>query len=231
MSISDIHQAIMSFDRSALADHIKAELAAGTGIADILDDGMIAAMDEVGEKFSRGELFVPEMLIAAQTMKSGLELLKPNLTDSGSQPKSTVIIGTVKGDMHDIGKNLVIMMLEGAGFYVVDLGVDVQAGRFVSAAKEHKAQLVALSALLTTTMGEMEACVAGLKEQGLGVKTMVGGAPVSQEFADRIGADGYAADAGRGGQSGPPPGRRHVTRPRPARGVDVHSAFHHDNAG
>lgn len=195
MAISDIIESIIKFDQTGLNQSVKAELDAGTPVNQILESGMIAAMDEVGRRFSSGALFVPEMLMAARTMKSGLKLLEPYLTGDGVQSKATVVIGTVKGDMHDIGKNLVAMMLEGAGFNVIDLGVDVEDGKFIEAAKLNNAQLVALSALLTTTMGAMQSCVASLKEQGLPVKVMVGGAPVSQKFADQIGADGYAGDA------------------------------------
>jgi 5-methyltetrahydrofolate--homocysteine methyltransferase len=152
-------------------------------------------MDEVGEKFSAGELFVPEMLMAAQAMKAGLEMLKPHLAEGQSQRKGTVVIGTVKGDLHDIGKNLVSMMMEGAGFDVVDLGVDVESEAFVKSAAEKNADVIALSALLTTTMPAMQTTVKAVKEAGMTVKTIIGGAPVTQAFADQIGADGYSADA------------------------------------
>jgi 5-methyltetrahydrofolate--homocysteine methyltransferase len=152
-------------------------------------------MDVVGERFSAGDLFIPEMLKAAQVMKKGLEILKPHLTAGQSRSKGTVVIGTVKGDLHDIGKNLVAMMLEGAGFEVVDLGVDVSSERFVQTATEKNADVIGLSALLTTTMPSMDSTVKAVKEAGLAVKTIVGGAPVTQAFADTIGADGYSADA------------------------------------
>jgi 5-methyltetrahydrofolate--homocysteine methyltransferase len=195
MAISDIFQAVLSFNEAQVVELVKAELDSGTEVGSILNDGLIGAMDEVGGKFSAGELFVPEMLMAAQAMKGGLEILRPLLTGEDTQSRGTVVVGTVKGDLHDIGKNLVSMMLEGAGFNVIDLGVDVETEKFVAAAKDHQADLVALSALLTTTMPAMESCVASLKEQGLAVKSMVGGAPVTQDFADKIGADGYAQDA------------------------------------
>jgi 5-methyltetrahydrofolate--homocysteine methyltransferase len=152
-------------------------------------------MDEVGERFSAGELFVPEMLMAAQAMKAGLELLKPHLGEGGGQSKGVVVIGTVKGDLHDIGKNLVAMMMEGAGFEVVDLGVDVESEAFVKRAAEKSADVIALSALLTTTMPAMESTVKAVKEAGMHTKTIIGGAPVTQAFAEQIGADGYSADA------------------------------------
>jgi 5-methyltetrahydrofolate--homocysteine methyltransferase len=149
----------------------------------------------VGKKFSAGELFVPEMLMAAQAMKSGVAVLQPLLTDEISNAKGTVVIGTVKGDLHDIGKNLVVIMMEGAGFNVVDLGVDVNAEQFVTAAKENNANIVALSALLTTTMTVMETTVQAIKDAGLSTRTIIGGAPVTQAFADQIGADGFGSDA------------------------------------
>jgi 5-methyltetrahydrofolate--homocysteine methyltransferase len=143
-----------------------------------------------------GELFVPEMLMAAQAMKGGLDLLKPHLSAGESRAsKGTVVIGTVKGDLHDIGKNLVAMMMEGAGFEVVDLGVDVESEAFVKTAAEKKADVIALSALLTTTMPAMESTVKAVKEAGMATRVIIGGAPVTQAFADQIGADGYSADA------------------------------------
>jgi 5-methyltetrahydrofolate--homocysteine methyltransferase len=152
-------------------------------------------MDAVGKAFSEGELYVPEMLMAAQTMKAGLEILKPKLGGSGAASAGVIVMGTVKGDLHDIGKNLVGMMLEGGGFEVHDLGVDVEAKTFVEAVKQHNASIVGLSALLTTTMPAMEETVAALKEAGLNIKVMIGGAPVTQAYADKIGASGYSEDA------------------------------------
>ena len=195
MALNDVFQAVLSFNEAKVVELVKVELEAGTEVSTILNDGLIAAMDDVGQKFSAGELFVPEMLMAAQAMKGGLEVLRPLLAGEDTKPRGTVVIGTVKGDLHDIGKNLVAMMMEGAGFTVIDLGVDVEVEKFVAAAKENNADVVALSALLTTTMPAMESCVASLKEQGAGIKSMIGGAPVTQEFADKIGADGYAQDA------------------------------------
>lgn len=195
MAIQDISRAIMEFDMEGVKQAVEAELKGGTDIGTILNDGLIGAMDEVGRRFSEGELFVPEMLMAAQAMKGGLEILKPHLTGTSSKSKGTVVIGTVKGDLHDIGKNLVTMMLEGAGFNVVDLGVDVPAEKFIQAASQNSANVVALSALLTTTMPAMQSTISAIKESGLPVKTMVGGAPVTDTFASQIGADGYGADA------------------------------------
>jgi len=195
MAIEDIFEAVLTFNKAAAAEGVKAELAAGTDISIILDQGLIGALDVVGKKFSEGEMFVPEMLQAARAMKAGLEVLKPYLSSESIASKGTIIIGTVKGDLHDIGKNLVAMMMEGAGFNVVDLGVDVDADKFVKAASEHNADVLGLSALLTTTMPAMEDTVAAIKEAGLAVRTIIGGAPVTETFADQIGADGYSDDA------------------------------------
>ncbi len=195
MATQDIFNAVLEFDEAGVKAKTQADVDAGTNIQSILNDGLIAAMDEVGEKFSAGELFVPEMLMAAQAMKGGLEILKPLLVSGQSSSKGTVVIGTVKGDLHDIGKNLVAMMIEGAGFEVVDMGVDVESDAFVKAAAEKGADVIALSALLTTTMPAMEQTVKAVKEAGITVKTIIGGAPVTQAFADQIGADGYSADA------------------------------------
>jgi 5-methyltetrahydrofolate--homocysteine methyltransferase len=195
MSIQEIFQAVLVFDEARVKEMVAAEIAAGTAVEEILNQGLIAAMDEVGEKFSCGDLFVPEMLMAAQAMQAGLKILKPHLTDESAKSKGTVVIGTVKGDLHDIGKNLVAMMMEGAGFTVIDLGVDVAPEGFLEAARKNNAKVVALSALLTTTMPFMEATIKVLAEAGLGVKTIVGGAPVTAEYADTIGAAGYSDDA------------------------------------
>jgi 5-methyltetrahydrofolate--homocysteine methyltransferase len=195
MGIHDISLAILAFEAEKVPQLVQAELDAGTDIATILNGGLISAMDEVGKRFSEGHLYVPEMLKAAQVMKSGLEILKPHLAGQTGRTRGTIVIGTVKGDLHDIGKNLVAMMLEGAGFNVVDLGADVAAEKFVEAAKEQNANIVALSALLTTTMPAMQVTISALKESGLEVKIMIGGAPVTQSFGSQIGADGYGDDA------------------------------------
>ena len=169
----------------------------GIAPATILDEGLLSAMSIVGEKFKKNEVFVPEVLIAARAMNAGIEILRPHLVASGVTAKGTAVIGTVKGDLHDIGKNIVKMMLEGKGLEVVDLGVDVSADTFVEKAIEHNANLICCSALLTTTMNEMKAVVekaekAGIREK---VKIMVGGAPVTKDFCDSIGADCYTVDA------------------------------------
>src|ERR1035437_170041 len=165
--------------------------------ADILNKGLLAGMSIIGERFKKNEVYVPEVLIAARAMKAGMEQLKPLLAAAGHQPKGTVVIGTVKGDLHDIGKNLVCMMLEGAGFKIVDAGINVEPAKMVQLAKENNANLIGASALLTTTMTNMKGVVEAVKAAGIvgKVKVMIGGAPVTQAFADEIGADGYAPDA------------------------------------
>jgi 5-methyltetrahydrofolate--homocysteine methyltransferase len=159
-------------------------------------DAMIAAMDDVGQRFQRSEVFVPDMLIAARAMKESLALLEPLLVKAGIKPVAKAVIGTVRGDLHDIGKNLVVMMWRGANFQVIDLGTNVQPEQFIQAVKEHNADIVGLSALLTTTMPAMKATVEALREAGINAaKIVIGGAPVTKDFADEIGADGYASDA------------------------------------
>ena len=172
-------------------------LAEGVAVEEILNEGLIAGMKVVGEDFKHMKLYVPEVLVAARAMKAALAILKPLLTAGGDTTRAGIlVIGTVKGDLHDIGKNLVCMMAEGAGFEVHDLGVDVPVERFVEAAKEHEADIVGMSALLTTTMGYMKTVIDGFQEAGLGhIPMIVGGAPVSQMFADEIEADGYGPDA------------------------------------
>lgn len=164
---------------------------------EIVDRALVPAMDVVGERFKNAEIFVPEMLVAARAMKEAMNLLAPRLLAAGITPKYTAIIGTVEGDLHDIGKNLVTVMWKGANFRVIDLGTNVPPAKFVSAILEHKPQLVGLSALLTTTMPAMAETVRAIREScGATVKILVGGAPITQQFADEIGADGYSADAG-----------------------------------
>jgi len=195
MDLKEVYEGVISGKQQVVADGVQAALDEGMAPATILYDALIPAMTEVGERFERNEFFVPEMLIAARAMQAGMVLIKPLLVDSGVEPVGTVALGTVKGDLHDIGKNLVSMMMEGAGFDVVDLGVDVDSEAFVKAASDKGADVIALSALLTTTMPSMETTVKAVKEAGMSVKTIIGGAPVTQAFADQIGADGYSADA------------------------------------
>ena len=169
----------------------------GEKAENILNQGLIKAMDQVGMKFKNCEIYIPEVLIAARAMHAGLAVLKPVLAKSGPSTAAKIVLGTVKGDLHDIGKNLVGMMLEGAGFEVVDVGIDVPAEKFIQAAKEQGAKVIGMSALLTTTMMQMKATTEMVKKAGLAgnVKVVIGGAPVTAEFAQQIGADGYAADA------------------------------------
>jgi 5-methyltetrahydrofolate--homocysteine methyltransferase len=195
MEAKAIIDAVLDFDQEKTAQLVRAHLDQGADALEILDQALIAAMDEVGRQFSEGVFFVPEMLMAAEAMHAGLEVLKPYLARSDIKAKGTIVIGTVKGDIHDIGKNLVAMMLECAGYSVIDLGVDVSKDKFLAAAEKYQAQIIAFSALLTTTMAEMEAAVAAVRNRGVGLKTMVGGAPVTASFADEIGADGYSPDA------------------------------------
>jgi 5-methyltetrahydrofolate--homocysteine methyltransferase len=194
--VESICQAVLEGNMGNVQANIQSALAAEVTAAEILQQGLIAAMDEVGNLFEKGEFFVPEMLIAARAMKAGLEILRPLLIDSGVEPAGKMILGTVKGDLHDIGKNLVAMMLEGAGFEIIDLGVDVAPAAFVDAAREG-ANLIGMSALLTTTMNNISVTIEALKTAGLRekVKVLVGGAPVTQEYADSIGADAFAKDA------------------------------------
>ena len=197
MSLEAIYEAVMEGDADGTATKVEAALAAGVPASDILNKGCIAAMGEVGRLFEEGEMFVPEMLIAARAMQAGMNLLKPHLAEGEITSAGKILVGTVAGDLHDIGKNLVGMMMEGAGFEVVDLGTDVKPEAFVAGVQEHAPDLIGMSALLTTTMPAMTATVEALTEAGLRdqVKVLIGGAPVTQNFADGIGADGYAPDA------------------------------------
>lgn len=194
MDLNIIYEAVLSYNVDGVKEGVTQALNEGMAVDKILAEGLINAMDEVGKRFSTGEIFVPEMLMAAQVMKEGMELLKPLLASDASESKGTVVIGTVKGDLHDIGKNLVAMMLEGGGFNVIDLGVDVASDTFIDAVKENNAGVVALSALLTTTMTAMKETVEALASAGV-KNTIVGGAPITEEFASDIGAAGYSKDA------------------------------------
>jgi 5-methyltetrahydrofolate--homocysteine methyltransferase len=196
MELKAIYDGVVSGNQQVVSEGVQAALDAGQSPSVLLYECLIPAMSEVGERFERNEFFVPEMLIAARAMQAGTALLRPLLADSGVESPGKVAIGTVKGDLHDIGKNLVAMMMEGAGFEVVDLGVDVAPDKFVQAIQDG-AGVVAMSALLTTTMPSMKTTIDALVESGLRdqVKVLIGGAPVTQAYADQIGADGYAPDA------------------------------------
>ena len=192
--IKNIYQGVLEGDMGTVQDNVQAALDVGVSPADILHEGLIAAMGEVGRLFEEGEYFVPEMLIAARAMKAGLAILKPLLVDSGVKPIGKVAVGTVKGDLHDIGKNLVAMMVEGGGWTIVDLGVDVSEDTFNRALTDHPGAIVGLSALLTTTMANMEEIVRKIKEQHPETQVLVGGAPLNDEFRAKIGADFYSPD-------------------------------------
>lgn len=197
--IQSIQENVINGQKAEVESGVRQALEAKIPADEILNNGLIAAMKEVGARFEAGDFFVPEMLVAARAMQAGLAILKPLLMSSGIQSSGKVVIGTVKGDLHDIGKNLVAMMLEGAGFEIIDLGTDVSPEKFVNTIQETNASLLGMSALLTTTMGNMKVVINALKEAGLReqVKVIVGGAPVTEKFASDIGADGFAPDASR----------------------------------
>jgi 5-methyltetrahydrofolate--homocysteine methyltransferase len=174
---------------------ITAALKEGTPVESVINDGLIAGMDVVGVRFKKNEIYIPEVLLSARAMKMGTAFLAPEIIKAGIKPIGKCLLGTVQGDLHDIGKNLVAMMLKGAGFEVVDLGVDIGPDKFVEQAETHGVQVVGMSTLLTTTMPAIEKALKAIKDAGVSVKIMIGGAPVTQSYADKIGADGYAADA------------------------------------
>jgi len=192
-----LYKAVIEGNKKLAEETVKQALEEGANPEDLLQKYMIPAMDEVGRLFEVNEYFVPELLISARAMKAALELIRPRLVETGAKPVGKVVIGTVRGDLHDIGKNLVAAMLEGGGFEVIDLGVDVSPEKFVETAKERDAQIIAMSALLTTTMPGMKTTVETLEKAGLKgkIKTMIGGAPVTQRYADDIGADGFSDNA------------------------------------
>jgi 5-methyltetrahydrofolate--homocysteine methyltransferase len=194
--LEDIQQSVIDGEMGVTGTLVQQALGEGLAPRDILSQGLTPAMAEVGELFERQEYFIPEMMISARAMQAGLNVLRPLLANSGVKPVGRVVLGTVTGDLHDIGKNMVGMLMEGAGFEVEDLGVNVPAEQFVEAAKGSP-QLIGMSALLTTTMGEMRKVIDAISEAGLrdDVKIIVGGAPVTADFAEQIGADGFAADA------------------------------------
>ncbi len=194
---TELYEAILTGNAKKAQEAATAAMEANVDPTELVQKQMIPAMDEVGRRFECNDYFVPELLIAARAMKTALELITPHLTASGAQPAGRVVIGTVQGDLHDIGKNLVASMLEGGGFEVVDLGVDVSPEQFVEVAQQRDNTIVALSALLTTTMTMMKAVIEALEKAGLRGKTkvIIGGAPITQAFADEIGADGYSDNA------------------------------------
>ena len=193
--LSDLAAAIEAGDRASSVRLTQEALDRSVAPQEVLD-AMTGAMSVIGRKFQDGDIYVPEMLIAARAMKEATSVLEPVLVEAGIRPEYTAVIGTVEGDLHDIGKNLVGMMLKGAAIEVIDLGVNVPAARFVEAAREHGARLVGISALLTTTMPNMRAVVEAIRAADVGARVMIGGAPTTPEFATQIGADGYAQDAG-----------------------------------
>lgn len=195
--IDRIRDAVIGGKHKEIEDLVKSAIEDKANLDELINDAMIAAMDVVGKKFADNEIFVPEMLVSAVTMKKGLDLIKPLLKDEETESKGTIIMCTVKGDIHDIGKNLVIMMLEGAGFHVIDLGVDLTVEKLIQKVKKISPDILGLSALLTTTMPQMKNVIESLESKGLrnNVKVMVGGAPVDTTFAEKIGADGYGKDA------------------------------------
>jgi len=195
--LENISEALQKGKAKEVAALVQEGIDSGVSAQDILDKGLLKGMGELGVKFKNNEVYVPEVLVAARALNKGTEILKAKLVEEGVKPIGRIIIGTVKGDLHDIGKNLVRMMLEGAGFEVIDLGVDVPEDKIIEAVKEHSPQIVCLSALLTTTMNEQQTVIEALKAAGVRdqVKVMVGGAPVTQSFCDQIGADAYTPDA------------------------------------
>ena len=193
--LQKLAEALIRGDRNTVVEQTEQALDEGVPPKQILEEGLIAGMNVVGTRFKANEIYVPEVLIAARAMKGALAVLEPKLAAAGVQPVATVVIGTVQGDLHDIGKNLVAMMLTGGGLKVVDVGTDVGAEGFVEACKAAGAHICAMSALLTTTMPKMGEVVKALGDAGVEAKTIIGGAPVTQAYADEIGADGYAADA------------------------------------
>ena len=197
VNLVEISEALINGKAPVVVDLVNKALSEGTSPQEILNKALIPGMDVVGKKFKANEFYVPEVLVAARAMQGGLRILKPLLAEAGVKQIGTVVVGTVKGDLHDIGKNLVAMMLEGAGFKVVDLGIDVPPEKFVSAAVDNDAQVIGMSALLTTTMPSMKNTVEALRVAGLSdkIKTLIGGAPVTQKYADEIGATGYSPDA------------------------------------
>ncbi|MFL7837811.1 MAG: corrinoid protein [Candidatus Promineifilaceae bacterium] len=196
-AFEDLYECIIEGDMGSAPELVQEALDKNIAPAAVLNECMIPAMTEVGRLFEEGDYFVPEMLISARAMQAGLGVLKPHLVESGVEPIGKVVIGTVQGDMHDIGKNLVAMMMEGAGFEIIDLGVDVSPDAFIEAIQANDAGVIAMSALLTTTMPKMKVTIDAINEAGIrdNVRIMIGGAPVTADYAEQVGADGYAPDA------------------------------------
>lgn len=194
-NFESVSQSVIAGKEAQVKEQVQELINAGMVPLDIINHGLIAGMNVVGPRFKAGDMFVPEVLMSAKAMASGIALVKPLMTDTELPSMGTIVLGTVKGDLHDIGKNLVGMLLESGGFKVVNLGIDIAPEVFVQAVKEHDANIVAMSALLTTTMLGMKATIDLMKEEGLNVKCIIGGAPISQEYANEIGADGFAPDA------------------------------------
>lgn len=188
-------EAVTKGDQNGAVEMTKTAVAEGVGVKKILDDGLIKGMDIIAAKWKKNEVYIPEVLIAARAMKSAMEIIEPELAKAGVEPIGKFMIGTVQGDLHDIGKNLVVMMLKGAGFDVIDIGVDAPPEKFVEQAKASNPQVIGMSALLTTTMPAMDKTLQAIKGANIGAKVIVGGAPVTQGYADKIGADGYSPDA------------------------------------
>ena len=204
MSFEIIAESVIAGNEPKAVDGVKALIDAGTDPLSIINDGLMVGMNVVGERFKKGDMFVPEVLMAARAMNSGIELVKPLINEEDMPNVGTVVIGTVKGDLHDIGKNLVGMMMESAGFKVINVGIDVSADKFVEAVKENNAKIVAMSAMLTTTMVYMKKVIEAIEEAGLRdqVKFMIGGAPVTAKYAEEIGADLYTVDASSAAEEG-----------------------------
>ena len=193
--LKQIQEALLAGKKDQVEKLVDEALASGMTAASVLNEGLIVGMERLGVMFKNSEVFIPEVLVSARAMNAGMAKLEPLLIKEGIKPKGAVVIGTVKGDLHDIGKNIVAMMLKGAGYKIIDLGIDVSPEKYASAARENGASIVALSALLTTTMVQMKNVVEAVKATGLGIPVIIGGAPVTREYADQIKAQGYAPDA------------------------------------
>jgi 5-methyltetrahydrofolate--homocysteine methyltransferase len=195
MMLKQIQEALLAGKKDQVEKLVDQALASGMTAAKVLNEGLIVGMERLGVMFKNSEVFIPEVLVSARAMNAGMAKLETLLVKEGIKPKGAVVIGTVKGDLHDIGKNIVAMMLKGAGYKIIDLGIDVSPEKYVAAARENSASIVALSALLTTTMVQMKNVVEAVKATGLGIPVIIGGAPVTREYADQIKAQGYAPDA------------------------------------